>query len=266
MEEVGGIAIPSLGNRRLRLPQAFTTYCNQMRDDDSDFSDNKSFTENRWPDSSDFSIGSIPSDEDERASPGSFDGHLPQPRQVSFADDFGKPLVSIKTFGESPRQSSPMRDANLFDFSFRYHSSRTTSYAVNTEEKLEPHFPDPLSNYMDLLEKLHTKNVVLESMCCRNSFMRIMVRVKDFGQNCQANIFTRVTFDGWKTSSDWKTDEFPGSSNGLRNPHDNYIVYECLVPIPPHFRSNSVVEFAVCCQCQGDFSGMTYFSHLLPKN
>ena len=220
-------------------------------------------TENRWPDSANFSI---PSDEDESASPGSYNGRLPQPRQVSFADDFGKPLVSTKTFGETPVQSSPMCDASLFDLNFRNRSSKANLYAVNTEEKLEPHFPDPLSNYMDLLEKLRTKNVVLESMCCRNSFMRIMVRVKDFGQNCQANIFTRVTFDSWKTSSDWKADEFPGSPSGLQNPHDNYKIYECLVPIPPHFRSNSVVEFAVCCQCQGDFSGMTYFSHLLPKN
>ena len=253
----------SVGNRRLRLAPALKLYDQLLRDTSNTFNNcpttGRDFTENRWPNAFDFSFDSSSSSdddaEDRQASPGSY--NKPLRRQVSFADDYGKPLVSIKTFDGTPTLSSPKPESNVFNFNFRFGAPASpSSPVVLTEEHFEPLFPDPLSNYSGLVDRLHSQNVVLESICCRNGYLRTVIRAKDFGHNCATNINLRVTFDGWKSSGDWKADEFPTSPCSSPPKYgENYKVYEGLVPIPPHFRSNSIVEFAIVCRCEGDVSG-----------
>ena len=176
------------------------------------------------------------------------------PRQVSFADDFGKPLVLVKSFGETPVQT-PTFDNLLTpkngrkSFLNELNHFQTAVYnQPGYEEKLVRKFPSPLDNYSQFVDKLKSQGVVLESVSCRYGNIRAVIRSRCF-DGCKNSVFMRVSFDGWRSYHDWTADVFLAGNSELRQSL-KYDLYEALVPIPPHVNNETSIEFALCARSE----------------
>ncbi|XP_049750242.1 protein phosphatase 1 regulatory subunit 3A [Elephas maximus indicus] len=148
-------------------------------------------------------------------------------RRVSFADNFGFSLVSVKEFDcwELPSSSTNL-DLNKDIF--------------HTEEYvLSPLFDLP-SSKEDLMQKLQVQKAVLESTECLpgSTSMKGIIRVLNI--SFQKLVYVRMSLDDWQTYYDILAEYVPNSCDG----ETDQFSFKILL-VPPYQKDGSRVEFCI---------------------
>lgn len=166
-----------------------------------------------------------------RCSESSEDMYLDTPtsgtRRVSFADNFGFNLVSIKEFDswELPSVST--------DFELRKDIFHTEEYI------LSPLFDLP-SSKEDLMQQLHVRKAILESTEYPpgSTSMKGIIRVLNV--SFEKLVYVRMSLDDWQTYYDILAEYVPNSCDGETDQFSFKITL-----VPPYQKDGSKVEFCI---------------------
>lgn len=114
----------------------------------------------------------------------------PKPRKnVSFADQLGKTLVTIKVLGDAPIKTP-----------ITYSKSINNYYDDNQGPQLKLNFEQPAAQYVTFHERLLKDNVSLENVLLKGLKVAGTIKVKNI--TYEKKVVVRVTFDKWKTLED----------------------------------------------------------------
>lgn len=115
----------------------------------------------------------------------------PKPRKnVSFADQLGKTLVTIKVLGDTPIKTP-----------ITYYKSVNKYYEDDSQgPQLKLNFEQPAAQYVTFHERLLKDFVSLENVLLKGLKVAGTIKVKNI--TFEKKVTVRVTFDKWKTSDD----------------------------------------------------------------
>lgn len=166
-----------------------------------------------------------------RGSDSSEDSYLDNPpsgaRRVSFADNFGFNLVSVKEFDswEFPSGST--------DFDLMKDIFHTEEYV------LSPLFDLP-SSKEDLMQQLQVQKAILESTeyLHGSTSMKGIIRVLNI--SFEKLVYVRMSLDDWQTYYDILAEYVPNSCDG----ETDQFSFKILL-VPPYQKDGSKVEFCI---------------------
>ncbi|XP_010875554.1 protein phosphatase 1 regulatory subunit 3B isoform X2 [Esox lucius] len=162
-------------------------------------------------------------------------------RRVSFADHRGLALTKVKVF-------SQFDDFIEIPLKIR---SEITSEVFNSalklpeeEDKLVLDFIQPSSDYLLFRQRLETELVCLEHCMLKEKALAGTVKVKNL--SFKKSVKVRVTFDSWKSYTDWDCqyvkDTYTGSDRDT---------FSFEFSLPAELRPHKHVEFAICYEVNG---------------
>ena len=162
-------------------------------------------------------------------------------KTVSFADENGLKLSSIREFTESPNSPPTLRRGLL--------SSLTRGAKADVTEKapIVIQFPQPASDYFQFREKLERLNVSLENVILKDYNLLGTVKVKNIAFEKKVKI--RCTYDDWESSTDFYATYV---SNRQLNAHSPYDTFSFELSIPPNFDPKKNIQFVICYEVDGD--------------
>ena len=183
-------------------------------------------------------------------------------KSVSFADDFGKPLTTVKRFFTESSESDilswcqrRLANTTLQTLSDIRRKSRQMDELVfakdNTSQNatLSAMFDQPLSRFALFMQHLDTNCICLENTHIQERHIVGTVRVKNMSYH--KKVAVRVTYDAWRTHRDvsaWWVGHpvnYTYSEDTCRDNSQQYDRFRFSVPSPP---GNTKLEMAICYQ------------------
>jgi len=154
-------------------------------------------------------------------------------KKVSFADDLGMALVSVRVMSE-PSDTPPRIRPEVLS------SLRQGAAAAAAERPpLVLNFSQPASNYLAFRERLESGLVSLENVVLRDYTIVGTIKVKNIA--FEKVVTVRHTFDSWETSGDTET-TFVDKNERHGSPYDTFS-FQLLVP--PTMDVRKRVQFCV---------------------
>ncbi|XP_043916878.1 protein phosphatase 1 regulatory subunit 3B isoform X2 [Protopterus annectens] len=158
-------------------------------------------------------------------------------KRVSFADHKGLSLTTVKVFSEFDNSDDLMFDiTDLIDNMVDLTTVERDTFVLN--------FAQPSSDYLEFRNRLHKDCVCLENCMLKDKAIVGTVKVKNLA--FEKSVKLRITFDTWKTFSDYVClyvkDIYAGTDKDTFS-------FEVQLPdkVSPHER----IEFAVCYESGG---------------
>lgn len=173
----------------------------------------------------------------------------PTKKRVVFADDKGLSLTQIKMMTE-PSDCPPRWTAEFLE------QVTGGASAEVAADRWELAFAQPASDYLDFRSRLDKLNLSLENVVLQEADQQLVgtVKVKNLAFSKQVTV--RITFDNWKTQTDFEaTFATPsGLQGGSNTPTINlFDTFSFKIPIPALVPSNRI-QFCVRFTCEaGEF-------------
>lgn len=155
-------------------------------------------------------------------------------KRVSFADDVGMNLVSIRLLTESSDTPPVIRPQVL--------QSLSQGSSVPRASPLMLNFSQPASNYMAFREKIEKDCVSLENVILKDYLLIGTIKVKNIA--FEKLVKVRCTFDSWETSQDFVATYVPNGQNA-------YDTFSFEIRVPPTMDVRKKVQFCVCFVANG---------------
>ncbi len=162
-------------------------------------------------------------------------------KKVSFADDLGLCLESVRIFSETPDMPPRLQPEVIL--------STITQGAVAGVTETPPlvlQFAQPASNYMAFREKLDKNCVSLENVILKDYNLIGTIRVKNLA--FEKTVKVRCTFDSWETHTDIVANFVPnnpviGTASSAKSRYDTF---KFEISVPPAMDPNKKVQFCIC--------------------
>uniref|UniRef100_A0A5S6Q049 CBM21 domain-containing protein n=1 Tax=Trichuris muris TaxID=70415 RepID=A0A5S6Q049_TRIMR len=168
-------------------------------------------------------------------------------KSVSFADDRGRPLATIKIMSEPsdvpPRISSAVLRALGIDC--RDSSPDRTSSLSLPKWSWRVEFPQPASDYSKFRSKICGQNVALENVLIDNERGLISGIIKVKNVAFEKHVFVRYSLDDWLTFYD-------RSAHYLRSAGGDFDTFQFDIDLPPHGDDKcGKILFCICYRAGG---------------
>ena len=156
-------------------------------------------------------------------------------KNVSFADENGLALWTIREFTESPNSPPLLRRGLL--------SAITSGASAGVTERppLVLKFTQPASDYYQFREKLERLSVSLENVILKDYVLLGTVKVKNIA--FEKKVKVRFTCDSWDTFTDVTANYVSNRHANANSPYDTF-AFE--INVPPTFDPKKSVQFVVC--------------------
>ncbi|ELU00543.1 hypothetical protein CAPTEDRAFT_134797 [Capitella teleta] len=153
-------------------------------------------------------------------------------RRVSFADDCGKNLVSVRLLTESSDTPPNIRPHPILNS-----LTHGCNAAVTHASPLMLNFAQPASNYLAFREKIEKDCVSLENVIIKDYSLIGTIKVKNL--SFEKSVKVRCTFDSWETSQDYAANFAPNAQNVF-----DTFAFE--IRVPPTFNLRKKIQFCIC--------------------
>ncbi|KFM67193.1 Protein phosphatase 1 regulatory subunit 3C-B, partial [Stegodyphus mimosarum] len=163
-------------------------------------------------------------------------------KRVWFADDKGLALTHVKIMSEPSNCPPRWTDEFL--------AQVTKGVKPNPTSDIEwvPQFAQPASDYLQFRDKLQRNCVSLENVIIREGEDNITGTIKVKNLAFDKEVFLRVTFDKWATSTDVPASFAP---SGVEAGSSQYDTFSFILSIPQSAVKFQSIEFCVCYRCSG---------------
>ena len=157
-------------------------------------------------------------------------------KKVSFADDCGKSLVSVRLMTESSDTPPQLRSQILFCL------TQGATAGITETPPLMLNFSQPASNYMAFREKINKNCVSLENVILKDYNLIGTIKVKNIA--FEKSVKVRCTFDSWETTQDFPATYVP-------NGQTNFDTFAFDIKVPPKMNVQKKVQFCICYMANG---------------
>lgn len=163
-------------------------------------------------------------------------------KRVSFADQSGIPLATVRIMSESSDEPPRFNPELLACIT---HGAKA---GATDKPPLKLTFAQPASDYLAFRDRLESDLVCLENVILKDYSVAGTVKVKNI--HFEKKVFVRFTYNSWETHEDVACEFVPGPGD----PSSRGNIYDTFMfdfEVPPACDVSKKIEFAVCFEVHG---------------